>query len=163
MRQSSALRPLDLLSVARALVEVEKHRPSAAFLRRAASTTYYAMFHCLAETSADLLAGSDRSSRRAEAWRQVYRSLNHNDIRTRCQATDKLKRFSIPVQTFMTTTLEFQDKRHEADYNPHQRFVKSEVVSDIDRADRAIKDFNAVDRAERLACCLWLLFEKRGR
>ena len=46
--------PHDLMQAARALAE----RPTQAWLRRAVSTAYYAMFHTLAASAADLFLGT---------------------------------------------------------------------------------------------------------
>ena len=73
--------PRDLIATARGLAEGDPRRPSQANLRRAVSTAYYAMFHCLAGTAADLLIGGSRS----EAWHQVYRALEHGSAKGACR------------------------------------------------------------------------------
>ena len=42
------MKPLDLIEAARDMTESGRGRPTQAKLRRAVSTAYYAMFHCLA-------------------------------------------------------------------------------------------------------------------
>ena len=53
--------PRDLMEAARALVESGPAPPTQARLRRAVSTAYYAMFHCLGACAADLFIGTVRS------------------------------------------------------------------------------------------------------
>ena len=51
--------PRDSMATARSLAKGDPRRPSQANLRRAVSTAYYAMFHCLAGTAAfNLVAAS---------------------------------------------------------------------------------------------------------
>ena len=70
----------DLIETARGLTELSPRRPSQANLRRALSTAYYAVFHCLAATVADALMGKGRS----DAWHQTYRALEHGSARRAC-------------------------------------------------------------------------------
>ena len=55
------MRPPDLIEAARVLTESGPSLPTQARLRRAVSTAYYAMFHCLAATVADLFIGRQRT------------------------------------------------------------------------------------------------------
>ena len=68
----------DLLAAARQLAGTSGGPPpSQASLRRAVSTTYYALFHCMAENCADMLVGGPGSGRSRPAWHQAYRALEH--------------------------------------------------------------------------------------
>ncbi|MDW8444487.1 MAG: hypothetical protein RML45_09430 [Acetobacteraceae bacterium] len=65
-----------LIATAKRLLPEAPGRPRQSDLRRAVSTAYYALFHTLAKSNADLLAlKSDGVLERA--WTQVYRSLQH--------------------------------------------------------------------------------------
>ena len=70
----------DLIETAHRLTELSPRRPSQANLRRALSTAYYAVFHCLAATAADALMGKGRN----DAWHQTYRALEHGSARRAC-------------------------------------------------------------------------------
>ena len=59
--------PYDLMEVARALAESDPAPSIQARLRRAVSTAYYALFHCLAASAADLFIGPERNS----AWHRT--------------------------------------------------------------------------------------------
>ena len=74
----------NLIQAARDLVEsADADDPHNSHYRRAVSTAYYALFHCLAESSANLLAGEDPANRSRRAWRQAYRALNHGAVKNR--------------------------------------------------------------------------------
>ena len=58
LARACAVNPRDLIQTARRLTESGAAQPTQADLRRAVSTAYYALFHCLAATVADLLTGA---------------------------------------------------------------------------------------------------------
>ena len=66
--------PDHLLQLAADLAEINPRRPRRADLCRAVSTTYYAMFHCLAHTCADRLAGRAGTVGNRPMWRRAYRA-----------------------------------------------------------------------------------------
>ena len=76
--------PEHLLQIAADLAEINPRRPQRADLCRAVSTTYYALFHCLARTCADRLAGRAGMVGNRPMWRQVYRAPEHRQVRARC-------------------------------------------------------------------------------
>ncbi len=115
-------------------------------LRRAVSSCYYALFHCLARDCADLLIGGRSSVRSKEAWRQVYRSLDHSQTKDRCKDSRTIARFPRGIAHFASMFVALQQKRHEADYDPFQSFKKSRVESDLLLVEETIRNF----RADRL-------------
>ena len=78
------LRPLDLTQTAADLLNTGRCRPRQSNLRRAMSTVYYAMFHCLAKCCADTIVGGRGATRSSAAWTQAYRALDHGQARNRC-------------------------------------------------------------------------------
>ena len=64
---------VELISASRILAAGQ---PSQEALRRAISTAYYAMFHALATSNADLIVGA-RTSANESNWIATYRSLRH--------------------------------------------------------------------------------------
>ena len=129
------MNPDHLLQIATDLAEINIRRPRRADLCRAVSTAYYALFHCLARTCADGLAGSSGSVNRS-MWRQVYRALEHGQARKRCENVPPF--FPDEVRDFGQTFAELQSKRHLADYDPDRPFKKSGVIKDIESARTAI-------------------------
>lgn len=118
------------------------------------------MFHCLAAASADLVIGSSKAARRTAAWRRVFRALDHGAAKSACQDTS-VKSERIEVQEFADTFVALQIRRHEADYDPHVRFRKSEVQMEIIRAIEAIDRFEALPARVRAQFCAFALFRKR--
>ena len=129
--------------------------------RRAVSSAYYALFHCLARECADLLIGGSNSARSQEAWRQVYRSLDHGPCKDRCKDKAMIKRFPKGIEDFANAFVTLQERRHIADYDPFATFVKSSVEADIAIAEQALNDFRAESTKDRRAFCAYVLLKKR--
>ena len=151
--------PEHLLQIATDLAEVNTRRPRRADLCRAISTAYYALFHCLAQTCADTLAGPSRSTGSRPAWRQVYRALEHRQAKTRCEKVPL--RFPDEMRQFGRAFATLQSKRHFADYDPDRRFRKSEVIADIEHARTLIAHFLATPADDRRAFAIHVLMKAR--
>lgn len=138
-----------------------KGKPSQTNLRRAVSTAYYALFHCLARGSADLLVGGQNADRSKHAWRQVYRSLEHSNAKSACKNQQVLSKFPKEIDDFAGKFVEMQIKRHLADYDPYARFRKSEVTQDIDDVEAVINKYKSVSTKDRRAFCAFALLKNR--
>ena len=158
------LLPEDFISLARHDLRQSGSRPSQVALRRALSTTYYALFHTLAKTGADLLVGPTDASRSKRAWRQTYRGLEHGRVKSACKRNE-MENFPPSIQEFGDFFVEMQEVRQSADYDPYAEFgeplTKSFVESRISRAERVIRDFNATHKKDRKAFCIYVLFKRR--
>lgn len=154
--------PHDLLSSAEILVSSNRNRPSQVNLRRATSAAYYAMFHCAARCCANSFIGGNGSARSNSAWKEVYRSLDHNGLKTACKNTHILQRFSTDIQDFASLIITMQGKRHEADYDPFSRFLKSAVEADVKMVRTAIEKFETQPLKDKRAFCAHILFKKRA-
>ena len=150
--------PRDLIATARSLAEGGPRRPSQASLRRAVSTAYYAMFHCLAGTAADLLIGGSRG----EAWHQAYRALEHGKTRNACRHRQAMQRFPTEIRDFAEAFVMLQDRRHEADYALEGRYDKLDVLSALDGAEYAIAQFEQADVEHRRGFAAHVLFRQRS-
>lgn len=155
------MKPSDLIAVARKLVASGNGKPSQAILRRSVSTTYYALFHTLARCGADLLVGGSGARRSEEAWRQVYRGLEHRRAKDACSKGQILRKFPKPVEDFGNLFAQMQEKRHKADYDPHAKFAKSSVCLDIDLTEKVMADFEAVAKSDKRAFAAYVLFKLR--
>ena len=91
--------------------------PSEADLRRAVSAAYYAVFHTLAASNAELIAGQPQSGISAYAWERVYRRLDHGRAQNNLRAV--LNLLSPAGENFARAFIELQDLRREADYDPN--------------------------------------------
>ena len=148
----------DLINTAVGLTGLDRRKPTQANLRRATSTAYYAVFHSLARTAADVLIG--RKSK--EAWRQVYRALEHGKVRSVCSNRQAMKIFPIEIQEFAETLVELQIKRHDADYLYDVRFAKEDTLALIFRAARAIEQLKGANRVDCCRFVVHLLFKQRS-
>lgn len=156
------MKPLDLIATAKDLLLTAKGSPSEASLRRATSTAYYALFHCLARDCADLLIGEDPGSRSDSAWKQVYRALQHGFARGQCQKTKNMG-FPQPILEFAQNFASLQIKREEADYDLSAVFVESAVTADIATAELAIQNYGTAAEKDRRAFCVWVLLKQREK
>ena len=154
------MNPQDLLQIAYDLANINERRPRRTDLCRAVSSSYYALFHCLGKTCADLLAGTSANVDR-RAWRQVYRAIQHGTVKNRCEQQAIMQTFPDAIREFGDLFVEMQHKRHTADYNPDAQFTKSDVVKDIDRVGNVISRFNAVAAPHRRAFAIHVLLDQR--
>ena len=162
MRRGWALKPLDLLASAQLLVAASKGRPSQVNLQRAASAAYYAMFHCLARSAADLFVGGTGADRSKHAWKQFYRALDHGAAKTACRDGAVMAKFPKAIEDFANTFVTMQTKRISADYDPSAWFTKLEVAQDIATVRQAISDFLAEPKKDRQAFCAFVSLKRRG-
>ena len=152
------MNPRDLIATARGLTEIDPRRPSQANLLRAVSTAYYAMFHCLAGTAANLLIGKGRS----EAWHRAYRALEHGSAKNACRNKEEMQRFSPEIQGFADTFADLQEARQGADYAlDGDIYLKSRVLGDVASAEYAITQFEQADVQHRRAFAAHVLFRRR--
>ena len=151
------MKPIDLLEAARGLTELSPRRPSQANLRRAVSTAYYALFHCLAACAANSLVGRARDA----AWHQTYRALDHGKARVACEDKPALAAFPLDVRRFADVFAALQKARQRADYALEGRYEKADVQATIDRVEDAIAAFEQVDARHRRAFAVHLLFKRR--
>jgi uncharacterized protein (UPF0332 family) len=155
------MKPHDLIKSAKVLLKAEKGKPSQVNLRRSISTAYYAMFHCLARQSADLLVGVGASGKSKPAWRQVYRALEHKAASNACK-DNIINKFPDSITDFANLFIAMQEKRHSADYDPFVSFTRSEVIQDIATIELAISNFEKESTKDRRAFCAFILFKKRA-
>jgi uncharacterized protein (UPF0332 family) len=153
------MKAVDLLNVARTFIETNPRRPREAYTRRAMSSIYYAVFHCLASSCADTFVGATHTARRSKAWQKVYRSLEHGFAKNACAGP--LGAFSSDIQTFANNFVGMQEQRHDADYNPHAHFLKTEVLARANEAEAIILAFEACSLPERRAFAVQVLLKAR--
>ena len=151
------MKPLDLMEAARGLMELSPRRPSQANLRRAVSTAYYALFHCLAACAANALIGRVRDA----AWHQTYRALDHGKARSACENKAVLAAFPPEVRGFADTFATLQKARQQADYALEGKYEKAGVRAAIDTVEDAIVAFEQVDVRHRRAFIAHVLFKRR--
>lgn len=162
------MQPLDFITTARRLAMGSRRgRPLETDLRRAISTAYYALFHCLANCCADTIVGGPGSNRSRQAWNQAYRALEHGPVRRRCINRNMVARFPLDIQKFAESFVYMQRMRHAADYDPDANdtpdlaLSRSFILNLIDNAEDAIRSFNQVAIADRRAFAVYVLLAVR--
>ena len=133
-------------------------RPRQAMLKRAVSTAYYAMFHALCQSNADTLVGASPAGNDIQIWVQTYRALDHRPARGRLESYRS--RSPHAIRNFATQFGNLQEQRHDADYNPHKAFVRSQVASLIDRAEAATTAFCNTPEPQRRMLAIYLLLQR---
>lgn len=158
------MKPTDFIATAKELVRADtRGRPRETNLRRAVSTTYYALFHALATCCADTLVGGPSSNRSEGAWTQVYRSLRHGDARPRCSNQRMVQELPSDIQGFARLFVEMQIARHEADYNPNLdfEFYKGSVLQNIIDAECQLDRLGEAPLRNRRAFAVYVLMPMR--
>ena len=133
--------------------------PSQADMRRAISTAYYAVFHTLAASNAELIAGQPLSNISSYAWERVYRRLDHGRAQNNLRAV--LSQLSPNGENFARAFIELQDQRQNADYNPNIQLVLSDAINIIRQAQTAIRDFAQLSQEERRLLAAQSMFDRR--
>jgi hypothetical protein len=152
----------DLIAAARELAGTTGGPPpTQASLRRAVSTTDYALFHCMAENCADMLVGTLGTNRSQPAWQQAYRALQHGTAKQRCRQ-DKIQRFPLQIQRFVDRFVTMQEKRESADYDPAGTFEQLAVIGDINLSEDAITQFRQAPEQDRRSFAVYVLLNLRN-
>ncbi len=162
MSGQAGLKPDSLIETALELAQSNRRRPRQSNLRRAVSTAYYAVFHCLAACCADCLVGGPSAQRSERAWRQTYRALNHGPVKGQCDIVVG-RDFPRSIESFAAAFSKLQIKRHKADYDPDWIPLKSSVLEDIRSAKRAIGRFREAPLKDRRAFAVWVLLQVRKK
>jgi hypothetical protein len=69
---------------------VHEGRTRQSDLRRDNSSAYYALFHDLAEASAERLVEANTTACQLIAWNRIYRDLDHNEVKKACRKAGQL-------------------------------------------------------------------------
>lgn len=140
-------------------------------VRRAISAAYYGVFHATLTAAADQFVGVTRRS--TSQYALVYRSIDHKWLRNLCEEVKKPTLpsrfvpfappggFGAHISAFAAATLELQEKRHSADYDPLIRVKTSDAQLAIQTARAALQRLNDAGSIEREAFLSLLLFSPR--
>ena len=155
------LRAAHLVAAARALLDAGRSRTDDAHLRRAESTAYYAMFHCLARVCADRLATSRGAPLRFRTRQNVYRALLHNRARQRCRDERLLAAYPAVIREFARGFVRLQTRRQSADYDPTVVVENSDARRHVEHAARLIRAFENAPEADLRDFALRVLLAER--
>jgi hypothetical protein len=130
------------------LANKEPRRPKQASLRRAISAAYYALFHLIAEDSANVLAPPTPAGLR----KVIRRAFQHAQMKNACKefveantARQNGKQSSLPASVeniiafpldpqlivVLTAFVELQEARHKADYDLSDQWNRLDVLNKI--------------------------------
>ena len=127
-------------------------------LRRAISTAYYAVFHSLARTAADLIVGADRN----EAWYRAHRALEHGSAKSACQNQEAMLKFPSEIQEFAYAFATLQEARQRADYSLEDRYCQLDAKAATNIARDAIGSLKKVGSKDRRRFVAHVLFKRRA-
>jgi uncharacterized protein (UPF0332 family) len=151
----------DLLEQANHLAKRERTKPKQASLRRAVSTSYYALFHLLVR---DGVSNWKRSGQRAE----LARTFDHGRMRKASQQVANRKFPDHPPQAVANLKSvakafdELQELRHLADYDESEKWTRERALDAVNLASAAFQAWQAA-KAEDIAqdYLLQLLIQRR--
>ena len=161
MPGTDGLRAAELLAAARLLLEAARDGQDSAPARRAVSTAYYAMFHCLARMCADRLAVNRGVPLRPPTRQTVYRSLQHGRAKRRCMNRRVIAPYPEAIRAFARGFAELQKKRHRADYDPSATFKASQARESVDQAEELIRALQAAPEPDLTDFALRVLLAER--
>lgn len=152
------MNPHDLLILARMLANLEG---SDAFLRKAVSASYYAMFHAICNGIADIWYWEDELSRLGADWNHMYRGANHNAVLRACKNKKMIASLSPEFVQFCKIFIYAYSQRNLADYDPLEKFDKDLILLDIDKIEKAIIAFENADVTHRRAFLSRIVYPER--
>lgn len=152
--------PRDLLAQAEHLTKLSPKRPKQANLRRAVSASYYAVFHALCWSNANVLAGTGKAKPQ-RAWLQVYRAVDHAQAKSRCKSLTT-RSFPESIRAFSDAFVALQEHRHRADYSPVLHFTKQEATAIVGLARSAVVAIQRTRIKDRRAFAIHVLLNYRS-
>ena len=124
-------------------------------LRLAVGTVYYAVYHALARSNADLLVEPSETEGSASEWSRVYAALGGDSAHELMQAD--FAKHPEAVRLFADTFLAVHHQRLLAEEDPVTAFTTDQARDWVDRAETAIAEFLSVEPKQRRAFALELL------
>lgn len=120
------------------------------------------MFHELATTCADCIAGERSSVHSKPAWQQCFRALEHKQSKNQCRKKEMINKFPAEITAFATHYVTMQDKRHAADYDPYEIVSELDVAVDLAATEKIINNFRIAPESDKRAFCAYVLLKLRG-
>ncbi len=116
-------------------------------LRLSVSSTYYAMYHALARSSADTLVGSSEADRSLPEWNRTYMALGGDAVVDRVHGD--FAGYAQGIRDFAETFIVVNEQRLLAEKDPAVTYTNDEALAWIERAETAITGFVSADAEER--------------
>ena len=124
-------------------------------LRMAVGNAYYAMYHALARSNADLLIGPSETEGRSPEWNRVYTALGGDSAFELMQGD--FSRQPERVRRFVDVFLAAHHQRLLAEEDPATTFTAEQARVCIDQAEAAISEFLSVEPERRRAFAVQVL------
>lgn len=152
------MRGLDLIKTGKKLLE---NNPTESDCSRAISTAYYALFSGLCEVTSKALVNNEEFKR---ANYQVFRSLDHKNVCSRCIETrDNNRSFPDKIKQFADTFIELNEQRENADYCPNCTFTALEANDYLEQAEEALKGLHQECDEHCRAFAIYVLLKPNNR
>ena len=124
-------------------------------LRMAVGNVYYAMYHALARSNAELLIGPSETEGSSPEWNRVYTALGGDSAFELMQAD--FSRQPEVARRFVDVFLAAHHQRMLAEEDPATTFTADQARDCIDRAEVVISEFLSVDPEQRRDFAVHLL------
>lgn len=127
-------------------------------LRMAIGNPYYAMYHALARSNADLLIGPSETEGSSPEWNRVYTALGGDSAFELMQGD--FSRQPEAVSNFVDVFLAAHHQRLLAEEDPATTFTADQARDCIDRAESAISEFLSIEPEQRRAFAVQVLLDR---
>ena len=124
-------------------------------LRLAVGTVYYAVYHALARSNADLLIGPSETEGETPEWSRVYTALGGDSAHQLMPAD--FSRHLEAIRRFVDLFLTSHHQRVLAEEDPATTFTADQARDWVDRGETAIAEFLTVAPEQRRDFALELL------
>ncbi len=124
-------------------------------LRLAVGTVYYAVYHALARSNADLLIGPSETEGETPEWSRVYTALGGDSAHELMPAD--FSRHPEAIRRFVDLFLTSHHQRVLAEEDPATTFTADQARDWVDRGETAIAEFLTVAPEQRRDFALELL------
>ena len=130
-----------------------------AHLRLAVSSAHYAMYHALARSNADLLAGSSEAERNLPEWARTYMALGGDSAADRLPG--EWRSYVEGIRNFLETFVVLNGQRLAAEQDPVTTFTADEALAWKSRRKRPSPPFLSLDPSQRRALAIHVLADRQ--
>ena len=127
-------------------------------LRMAVASAYYAMYHALARSNADLLIGPFETEGALPEWSHVYMALGGDSAFELMEAD--FSRQPEVVRRFVDVFLAVHERRLLAEEDPVATFTAAQARERLDQVEAAITEFLSAQPEQRRAFAVQLLLNR---
>ena len=151
----------ELIILAREMAETPpSHRLQQTWLRLAVSTVYYALYHSLARSNADLLVKPPDTEGGAPPWNRVYAALGGDAAHELMRAD--FSEHPEAIRRFADAFLAAHQQRLLAEEDPVFTLTADQAHDWVDRVEAAIVEFLSVEPQQRRVFALHILLRSPG-